>query len=64
MDAIKQDLFQALESIQPQNSTIQFYSTATNEMVNGENLDADYWTKNLRNPVQFGNAVQEILKES
>ena len=64
MDAIKQDLFQALENIQPQNSTIQFYSTATNEMVNGENLNADYWTKNLRNPVQFGNAVQEILKES
>ncbi|HPN19794.1 MAG TPA: type I polyketide synthase, partial [Chitinophagales bacterium] len=64
MDAIKQDLLHALESIQPQNSTIQFYSTATNEMVNGENLNADYWTKNLRNPVQFGNAVQEILKES
>jgi acyl transferase domain-containing protein len=64
MDAIKQDLFQALESIQPQNSTIQFYSTATNEIVSGENLNADYWTKNLRNPVQFGNAVQEILKES
>jgi acyl transferase domain-containing protein len=64
MDAIKQDLLHALESIQPQNSTIQFYSTATNEMVNGENLNAVYWTKNLRNPVQFGNAVQEILKES
>lgn len=64
MDEIKPALLQLISTIQPQNSTIQFYSTAVNEIISGENLDADYWTKNLRNPVQFGNAVKSLLKES
>ncbi len=64
MDVIKHDLFQALQNIQPQNSNIQFYSTATDEIVEGKNLSADYWVKNLRNTVQFGNAVQHVLQDT
>jgi acyl transferase domain-containing protein/NAD(P)-dependent dehydrogenase (short-subunit alcohol dehydrogenase family)/acyl carrier protein len=64
MDVIKQDLFNTLENIQPTNSTIQFYSTALNKIVSGEELNADYWTKNLRNPVQFGNAVLSVLQDT
>ena len=64
MDGIKQDLFDALKSIQPTNSSIQFYSTCLNKILNGEELNADYWTKNLRNPVQFGNAVNAILQDA
>ncbi|MFN8282534.1 MAG: type I polyketide synthase [Chitinophagales bacterium] len=64
MDVIKQHLFEALETIQPKNSTIQFYSTALNQIVEGEQLNADYWTKNLRNPVQFGNAVLSVLQDA
>lgn len=64
MDAIMDDLQNAIQSVEPQNSSIQFYSTALNSIVIGENLNADYWTKNLRNPVQFGKAVQSVLSES
>lgn len=64
MDAIKQHLFDALTTLQPTNSTIQFYSTALNQVVKGEELDADYWTKNLRNPVQFGNAINAVLQDT
>ncbi len=64
MDAIMDDLQNAIQAIQPQNSSIQFYSTALNAIVNGENLDAHYWTKNLRNPVQFGKAVKSVLSDS
>ena len=64
MDSIMQDLADALQSVQPQNSSIEFYSTALTKIVSGENLDAEYWTKNLRNTVQFGNAVQHALQEA
>ncbi|HMV14122.1 MAG TPA: type I polyketide synthase [Chitinophagales bacterium] len=63
MDEIKQDLFDALQTIQPQNSTIHFYSTALNEIIEGDKLKADYWVKNLRNPVQFGNAIRAIVQQ-
>ncbi len=63
MDAIMDDLQHSVQAIQPQNSSIQFYSTAINTIVNGENLDAHYWTKNLRNPVQFGKAVKSVLSD-
>ncbi|MCB0508046.1 MAG: type I polyketide synthase [Bacteroidetes bacterium] len=64
MDEIKQALKQALNDIQPQNSSIQFYSTAVNQVLEGKDLDAEYWTKNLRNCVQFGNAVDAVLQDA
>lgn len=63
MEAIKQDLENVLSTLQPQNSAIQFYSTALNQIVDGANLNANYWTKNLRNAVQFGNAIQAVLQD-
>ncbi|MDB5228826.1 MAG: polyketide synthase [Bacteroidota bacterium] len=63
MDGIREDLKNALHNIQPQNSTIQFYSTAENRVKNGEALNADYWAGNLRNPVQFGNVIQSISND-
>jgi acyl transferase domain-containing protein/acyl carrier protein len=64
MDDIKVQLHQNLQNLQPQNSSVQFFSTAFNEVKNGESLNADYWAANLRNPVQFGNAIQKIAQEN
>lgn len=64
MDGIMETLAHHLSDIRPQNSTIQFYSTATDAIVEGEQLNATYWTKNLRNTVRFGNAVQAVLKDA
>lgn len=60
MNAIKDELESALQDIHPKNSTIQFYSTVKNNILNGEELDANYWAANLREPVQFGNVIQQI----
>ncbi len=60
MDNIRVQLKSSLQNIQPKNSSIQFYSTAFNQIKSGEELDAAYWGNNLRNPVQFGNAIQSI----
>lgn len=64
MDEIKEDLRNTLENITPKNSTIQFYSTAKNQLINGEQLDANYWTENLRNPVQFMQAIQTTIADN
>ncbi len=63
MDELLQPLGVALNSLQPQNSNVVFYSTALNQKVNGEELNAEYWKKNLRNPVQFGATVRDILSK-
>jgi polyketide synthase 12/epothilone polyketide synthase D len=37
-------------------------STVTGELVKGEELVAGYWADNLRQPVRFADAVQELLQ--
>ena len=63
MDAVLPDLKAELENLQAQNSKTVFYSTALNEKVDGEKLNADYWVKNLRNTVQFGAVIRSILSK-
>ncbi|MCO5230004.1 MAG: type I polyketide synthase [Chitinophagales bacterium] len=63
MDEILEPLAIALKGIQPKNSDILFYSTALKEKIKGEQLTADYWVKNLRNPVQFGAVIREIVQQ-
>jgi acyl transferase domain-containing protein/acyl carrier protein len=62
MEPLMAPLKAALQNLQPQNGSVAFYSTALGEKTIGTNLTADYWTKNLRNPVQFGKAVRDILQ--
>jgi acyl transferase domain-containing protein/acyl carrier protein len=62
MEPIMAPLKEALAGLQPQNGSVAFCSTALGEKVSGANLNADYWTKNLRNPVQFGKVVRDILQ--
>ncbi|MCO5232262.1 MAG: type I polyketide synthase [Chitinophagales bacterium] len=62
MDEILSPLTNALKGLQPSNSNIQFFSTALKEKMKGEQLSADYWAKNLRNPVQFGAVIREIVQ--
>lgn len=63
MDNLLDPLKDALKNIQTQNSNIVFYSTALREKVKGKDLNADYWVKNLRNPVQFGAVIQDIAQK-
>jgi acyl transferase domain-containing protein/acyl carrier protein/NADP-dependent 3-hydroxy acid dehydrogenase YdfG len=64
MDEIKKDLNNALQNLTPQNSSVEFYSTAKNQWMNGEDLNADYWSDNLRNPVQFMQAVHAATADN
>ena len=49
--------------LKPQLSKIPMYSTVEGEVISGEQLDRDYWWRNIRCPVQFYPAVNHLLKD-
>ncbi|MBN1219684.1 MAG: SDR family NAD(P)-dependent oxidoreductase [Anaerolineae bacterium] len=61
MDLLRDDLCQALVGIQPKAASISIYSTVTGQASNGLELTADYWVRNLREPVLFSAAIQGLL---
>ena len=63
MDIILDELKDKLASVKSVDSTIQFYSTVRSRLVSNGELNAEYWCANLRNPVQFLNAIQYALQE-
>jgi acyl transferase domain-containing protein/surfactin synthase thioesterase subunit/acyl carrier protein/NADP-dependent 3-hydroxy acid dehydrogenase YdfG len=63
MDPLKNELFNALQSLQPQQSIIPMYSTVRSKEMEGVQLDASYWVDNLRQTVQFSEVMQKLMKE-
>ncbi|MGY0459352.1 type I polyketide synthase [Kitasatospora sp. cg17-2] len=59
---IEDELREALAGIQPRASTVPLYSTVTGGPVAGESLDAAYWYRNLREPVDFVGATRALLE--
>ncbi|WP_406403276.1 type I polyketide synthase [Streptomyces uncialis] len=59
---IEDELRGALTGIRPRASAVPLYSTVTGEPVAGESLDAAYWYRNLREPVDFVGATRTLLE--
>ena len=53
MDGILEELNQSLHGVQPRAATIAMLSTVTGEPLEGTELDAEYWCRNLRQPVRL-----------
>ncbi|AGL15968.1 polyketide synthase [Actinoplanes sp. N902-109] len=63
VEPIQHDLLQVLAHIQPSSTSTLMYSTLTGSTVDGNQLTATYWYDNLRNTVQFHQAVQHALHD-
>ena len=63
MDKIDEELAIALDSVQPINSNIAFYSTVYGKKIDGSSLDANYWKNNLRQTVRFKDSVEQIIEQ-
>ena len=63
MDAIQGPLSLRLRDLKPGASAIPFISTVEGVAVEGASLDADYWWRNIRAPVQFDAAATHALSE-
>jgi len=49
-----------LSTLQPRLASIPFYSTVRGRILSGTECDARYWASNLREPVLFWSAVQQL----
>ncbi|MGC9443136.1 SDR family NAD(P)-dependent oxidoreductase, partial [Streptomyces sp. WG5] len=58
---IEDELREALTGIRPRASAVPLHSTVTGEPVAGESLDAAYWYRNLREPVDFAGATRTLV---
>jgi acyl transferase domain-containing protein len=62
MEPLEAPIHAALAGLKPSAPTIPLYSTVTGARVAGAIHDADYWYRNIRQPVCFADAVNAALE--
>ncbi len=60
---IREVLLEGCSSIETHTPNIPFYSALTAGPLDKERLDAEYWYRNLREPVRFERAVRALLAD-
>src|SRR5271156_4173568 len=58
VDAIREQLAEALSGIEPQSALTVFFSTVPGGILDTAELTADYWFRNIRQTVEFASAVR------
>jgi acyl transferase domain-containing protein/NADPH:quinone reductase-like Zn-dependent oxidoreductase/acyl carrier protein/short-subunit dehydrogenase len=61
IDSAKPSFLSDLPRIEPESGSCTFISTVTGEVQDGRGLDAEYWWRNVRDPVLFKAACQVAL---
>lgn len=62
IDTIHAELEERLTGLDPRQGTVPMISAVTAEMIDGTRLDADYWFRNVRQPVRFMDAARAAAK--
>lgn len=63
MTPIAEEIQTHLAGLAPKAGTAAFVSTVTGALHSGETLDAEYWWHNVREPVQFSQAISALIQE-
>ncbi|MDX8029263.1 SDR family NAD(P)-dependent oxidoreductase [Lentzea sp. BCCO 10_0856] len=63
VEAVRDEILEALQGIEPCSAEIDFYSTLTGERFDTAGLDARYWYENLRNTVRFEQATKQLAED-
>jgi len=61
MEPLRPELVNLLATVKPQAGNFPIYSTVDNAVLDGATMFADYWGRNLRQPVLFSNRVQQLV---
>ncbi|MFI9649567.1 type I polyketide synthase [Streptomyces sp. NPDC052040] len=61
VDPLREELLADLAGLAPVPSRIPILSTVTGEATDGSGFDAEYWMRNLREPVLFWDAVRSLI---
>jgi polyketide synthase 12/epothilone polyketide synthase D len=57
------DLRAALAGLRPRAGKLPIYSTVTGAPTDGADFDADYWLRNLQEPVRFADGVRRLADD-
>ena len=63
MEPLRADLLDGLEGLKPRAESVPIYSTVTGQIARGQDFDAPYWARNMREPVLFSAAVQRLVDD-
>jgi acyl transferase domain-containing protein/acyl carrier protein len=63
VDRVRDEVLAAADGIRPGPAQVAFHSTVTGGPLETTGLDADYWFRNLREPVRFEPVVRRLLDE-
>ncbi|MFD7669229.1 type I polyketide synthase, partial [Streptomyces sp. NPDC059788] len=63
VDALEQEILDALAGIAPSEAAIPMISSMSGEMLAGPELDPSYWYASLRAPVEFDRAVRLLAED-
>ncbi|MGW2184127.1 type I polyketide synthase [Streptomyces sp. NPDC001732] len=63
MDPLLPGLRAEFAVLRPRQTDVPFYSTVTGDLVDGRELDADYWCRNLREPVRLDLAQAKLIED-
>ncbi len=63
VECIREQLAEALSGIEPRSSRTAFFSTVTGGLLDTAGLDADYWYRNIRQTVEFDQAVRGACQQ-
>ncbi|MEV4847426.1 type I polyketide synthase [Micromonospora matsumotoense] len=61
VDVLRETLPEGIGPISPKRSEVPFFSTLTGGRLDTMLLDADYWFRNMREPVEFEQATRQLL---
>ncbi|MYV98109.1 type I polyketide synthase, partial [Streptomyces sp. SID3343] len=63
MERLRDRLGESLQGVSPTPGNIPFYSTVEGRVLDGTDLDAAYWYRNLREPVRFEQATRALAAD-
>ncbi|MGW1599273.1 SDR family NAD(P)-dependent oxidoreductase, partial [Streptomyces sp. NPDC002343] len=63
VEQIRDELKELLQPVRPQAGRVPFYSSVTGQVMDGSELDGEYWYTNLRQTVDFHGATKALLAD-
>jgi len=61
MDALREELLSCLSELAPKPAALPLYSTAHGGVIAADEWGAEYWWRNVRQPVHFAAAVEKLF---
>ncbi|MFB4304481.1 SDR family NAD(P)-dependent oxidoreductase [Actinomadura sp. GTD37] len=63
LEPLRERFFALIGAVEPRSGEVPFYSTVTAGRLDHAELDAEYWFRNARRPVNFKGAVDALLTD-